>query len=81
MLRSFNATIDADIAESKLTTRMIQKGQIQIKKDNFDSIQLQKSLDQDSSHIKSGTNTSGLVEEDASHSYDSIEGARGKRNH
>jgi hypothetical protein len=45
MLRSFNATIDADIAESKLTTRMIQKGQIQIKKDNFDSIQLQKSLD------------------------------------
>ena len=26
MLRSFNATIDAEIAESKLTTKMIQKG-------------------------------------------------------
>ena len=75
MLRSFNATIDADITESKLAAKLIQKEYEQIKKQ--EEKQLFNDLDQDSS---SGANTSGMHEDESANTsgYDSMGGQRGK---
>lgn len=59
MLRSFNATIDAEITENKLSAKLIQRDYGAIKKQLEDSAQFALE-DQDSSSNMSGANTSNI---------------------
>ena len=88
MLRSFNATIDAEIAESKVTSKMIQTGALSVNKaPQQNELEMStghnhsESLEQDLSNSQHNPNTSGYGESEdhTMISYDSVGNPTNKR--